>query len=63
VKHVKKNAYFLYITCSVFEKENEEVVKHLQEKADLELVEMKYFKGYDKKADTLFAALFTASKL
>jgi 16S rRNA (cytosine967-C5)-methyltransferase len=62
VKHVKKNAYFLYITCSVFEKENEEVVKHLQEKSNLELIEMKYFKGYDKKADTLFAALFTASK-
>jgi len=50
---------FLYITCSVFKKENEEVVKYIQENG-LILQHMELLKGYDQKADTLFAALFTA---
>lgn len=48
--------YFLYITCSVFEKENESAVKRLEEKG-LKLIKMQVLKGYDKKADTMFAAL------
>ena len=58
-KSLKQGGYFLYITCSVFKKENEEVVNYLQEKTSLQLISMKYFKGYDIKADTLFTALFT----
>jgi 16S rRNA (cytosine967-C5)-methyltransferase len=52
--------YFLYITCSVFAKENEETVAFIKENSSLQLEAMQYFKGYDKKADTLFAALFSA---
>jgi len=48
----------LYITCSVFKKENEEVAAILKERHGLELKHMQLFAGYDKKADTLFAALF-----
>jgi 16S rRNA (cytosine967-C5)-methyltransferase len=59
-KAVKKNGHFLYITCSVFEKENEEVVNFIQSNSALQLKAMEYLKGYDKKADTLFAALFSA---
>jgi 16S rRNA (cytosine967-C5)-methyltransferase len=51
---------FLYITCSVFKKENEEVVDFIQQQHGLKLQEKKLLKGYDEKADTLFAALFTA---
>jgi 16S rRNA (cytosine967-C5)-methyltransferase len=51
---------FLYITCSVFKKENEEVVEHIQKNCGLKLQHMQLLKGYDQKADTLFAALFTA---
>lgn len=58
-KNVQKGGYLLYITCSVFKKENEEVVAYLQEQTPLQLLAAKYFKGYDKRADTLFAALFT----
>lgn len=58
-KQVKKGGYFLYITCSVFEKENEQVVTYIKENTALQLVTMRYYKGYDRKADTLFAALFT----
>jgi 16S rRNA (cytosine967-C5)-methyltransferase len=48
----------VYITCSVFEKENEEVVEFIEKNTSLQLMEMEYLEGYDKKADTLFTALF-----
>jgi len=54
-----QGGFLLYITCSVFKKENEEVVEHLLQHSTLRLVEKKLLAGYDKKADTLFAALFT----
>lgn len=57
---LKQGGHLLYITCSVFKKENEEVVNFAQEKFKLNLEKMELFKGYDIKADTLFAALFTA---
>lgn len=57
-KTVKHGGYFLYITCSVFKKENEEVVAHLQEQTTMELISQEYLKGYNQKADTLFVALF-----
>lgn len=59
-KAVKKNGCFLYITCSVFEKENEEVVSFIQNNLPLQLIAREYLKGYDEKADTLFVALFSA---
>jgi 16S rRNA (cytosine967-C5)-methyltransferase len=59
-KALKKNGFFLYITCSVFKKENEEVVEFIKNNLPFRLQSMHYLKGYDKKADTLFAALFTA---
>jgi 16S rRNA (cytosine967-C5)-methyltransferase len=55
---VKPGGRFLYITCSVFRKENEEVVEHLKGHAGLQLEEMKYLEGYGERADTLFAARF-----
>ncbi|MCZ2225065.1 MAG: Fmu (Sun) domain-containing protein [Chitinophagales bacterium] len=59
LKHLAENSFFLYITCSVFKKENEEVVAYILKNSSLQLIEMKILKGYDKKADTMFAALFT----
>jgi 16S rRNA (cytosine967-C5)-methyltransferase len=58
-KAVKKGGHLLYITCSVFKKENEDVVSYMQENTSLSLISMNYYKGYNKNADTLFAALFT----
>lgn len=54
---LKKGGYLLYITCSVFEDENEGVVTYLTQQTDLQLVSSAYSIGYDKKADTLFSAL------
>jgi 16S rRNA (cytosine967-C5)-methyltransferase len=59
-KALKKDGCFLYITCSVFAKENEEVVDFIQGNLPFQLISMEYLKGYDSKADTLFAALFAA---
>jgi 16S rRNA (cytosine967-C5)-methyltransferase len=57
VPYIKPGGYLLYITCSVFKKENEDRVQYLLDKFALQLIEMQVIKGYDKKADTLFAAL------
>lgn len=57
-KAVKKGGYFLYITCSVFEAENEDVVKFLEDSVSLTLIETTYYEGYNAKGDTLFTALF-----
>jgi len=58
VAMLKKNGWLLYITCSVFKKENEDVVEFIRSNSEFELVEMELLKGYEKKADTMFAALF-----
>ncbi len=58
-KKLCKNGYFLYITCSVFKEENENIAHYIQEHLQLQLVKMELIKGYDKLADTMFAALFT----
>ena len=57
MKHLKPDAYFLYITCSVFHKENEIVVDHLDKNFPVEIVKAGVIAGYGQKADTMFAAL------
>ena len=54
---IKKGGYLLYITCSVFRKENEEVVEFLREKYPITLVKQEVLKGYDMRADSMFVAL------
>ena len=61
VKYLSEDGYFLYITCSVFFKENEENVDFIQKTPDLKLIESKYLKGYEMQADTLFVAFFKKS--
>jgi 16S rRNA (cytosine967-C5)-methyltransferase len=58
ISQLEKDGFLLYITCSVFKKENEEVVEFIQSNSELELMKIELLKGYDKKADTMFAALF-----
>ncbi len=58
LQHLQAGGLFFYITCSVFKKENEEVVAFLQKEFSLELLQMKYLKGYHQQADTLFVAVF-----
>jgi 16S rRNA (cytosine967-C5)-methyltransferase len=57
IPHLKPGGFLLYITCSVFRKENEEMVEYISKNFELQLLKMEVLKGYEKKADTLFAAL------
>jgi 16S rRNA (cytosine967-C5)-methyltransferase len=59
--YLRPGGYLLYITCSVFKKENEEVIETIQNEHSLQLIKMELLKGYDRKADTLFAALLRKS--
>ncbi len=59
IKQVATSGYFLYITCSVFKQENEQMVDFiLQQNPNLSIIKQELLIGYDKKADTMFAALF-----
>ena len=57
IPYLKKNGLVLYITCSVFKRENEQQVEFLQNELKLKLIKTELLKGYDKKADSLFVAL------
>jgi len=58
IPSLKIEGYLLYITCSVFKKENEEVAEFIKSNSGLELMKMELLRGYEQKADTMFAALF-----
>ena len=62
ITQLEPGGYLLYITCSVFKKENEDIVDFIEEKFHLQEVKMELIKGYDKKADTMFAALLKKKK-
>ncbi len=58
IPFLKKNGYLLYITCSVFRKENESVVEFILANTNLKPVKQKLLKGYNDRADSMFGALF-----
>jgi 16S rRNA (cytosine967-C5)-methyltransferase len=58
---LRPGARLLYITCSVFKKENEEVVQYMMDQFNLRLERSELLKGYDHQADSLFAALLTSA--
>jgi len=55
---LQKGGHLVYITCSVFKKENEEQVDFIQQKLNLQLLRSALLKGYDIKADSMFVAVF-----
>nr|WP_294895852.1 RsmB/NOP family class I SAM-dependent RNA methyltransferase [uncultured Pedobacter sp.] len=56
VKYLKPGKPLIYITCSVFEAENDKQVEWLCKTFDLSLEKKELIKGYHAKADTLFVA-------
>lgn len=46
----------IYITCSVFEEENEQMVKYMETHCGLRMERMDILHGYGQRADTMFVA-------
>ena len=55
-KFLKPGKPLIYITCSAFKNENEEVVEFLVKELGLKLEEQMILTGYENKADTMFVA-------
>lgn len=59
---LKPGGMLVYITCSVFKKENEDALTYM-ESLGMRVMKSQLFAGYNDKADTLFAALLTNSSV
>lgn len=56
VKYLKPGKPLIYITCSVFKDENEDMVNFIVKQLGLKLEEQAVLKGYENKADTMFVS-------
>jgi 16S rRNA (cytosine967-C5)-methyltransferase len=54
---LKPGGRLIYITCSVFREENEEVVSAIQQHTSLQLLESHLLNGISAKADSMFIAI------
>ncbi len=54
---LRTGGLFVYITCSVFKKENEAIAGFTAENFNCKLLHQQLLKGYDKKADNMFVAV------
>ena len=54
--HVAPDAALVYCTCSVFKRENEEMIAYIRDTSRLKVQSAQNLQGYDQHADTLFAA-------
>jgi 16S rRNA (cytosine967-C5)-methyltransferase len=57
-KHLADGGILAYVTCSIFEQENEDVVARLLNNTNLELVQQQVINGIAQKADCMFIAVF-----
>jgi len=60
-KFIKSGKPIIYITCSAFKGENEDVVSYLVKELGLKLEEQTVLTGYGNKADTMFVARLTGA--
>ncbi|HEY1062470.1 MAG TPA: RsmB/NOP family class I SAM-dependent RNA methyltransferase [Daejeonella sp.] len=56
IRYLKQGKPLIYITCSVFREENEEIIIWLQKNHGMQLEGFELIKGYENKADTMFVA-------
>lgn len=55
--HLRSGGYFIYITCSVFKKENEEVIERLTQSQLLTVCAQQNLNGYNNGADSMFISI------
>ena len=55
--HLKPGGLLFYITCSVFEKENDAIVDFIKSTFNLQVLQQQYLYGYEKNADSMFVAV------
>ena len=58
IPKINDSGKLVYVTCSVFKKENEEIVNFIRQNLGLQLQTMEILAGYEMKADTMFVAVF-----
>ncbi len=56
VPYLKSGHPILYITCSVFKEENEDVIEWMKKEFGLAIESAAYIKGYERGGDTMFVA-------
>lgn len=56
IKYLNSGKPLIYITCSAFREENEDVVNYLVKEAGMILESSELLKGYERKSDTMFVA-------
>lgn len=57
IHNIAPKGKLVYITCSVYKKENENVVNDFCDKKNMQVELMQYIKGYENYADTMFVAV------
>jgi 16S rRNA (cytosine967-C5)-methyltransferase len=56
IRYLKVGQPLIYMTCSVFAQENEQVVAFLEKNAAVKLERMQLIQGFENKADNMFVA-------
>ena len=60
-RHIKPGGRLIYITCSVFKQENEDVVTEVVQKTGMKLIDSELINGTDIGADSMFVGQFETS--
>jgi 16S rRNA (cytosine967-C5)-methyltransferase len=55
---LKSGGLFVYITCSVFQAENESVANFIEESLHCQLLDRQLLAGYHQRSDSMFVAVF-----
>lgn len=61
IPQLAPDGYLLYMTCSVFHEENEDVVNRICESHGIQLIKSQAITGYSDRADSLYGALLKRS--
>lgn len=56
IPFLKTGKPLIYITCSVYQAENEAIIDYIVNNFDMRVEKMEIIKGYESKADSMFAA-------